>query len=229
MLYKLKITDEHDIDVLIQPQMEWVELTGSRKSLTVPKHVVFMDAAGLGLEEIIVHDDIEFLYCPDNNLTSLVLPAHAHAVNARDNQIHTVTCSMDPTRLMSLDLCNNKIKDFTVRLPDLMDTVWFADNPDIADQSRGSRIKYQRFIIDNTDLCTFIDTDLFQESYYPEHIRSRFYALCRLGMTYIDIEKLHSDRHFLNCLIAHEPSEDHKDYMYYYDTITSFRRYPIYD
>lgn len=172
-----------------------LELFGILEELIVPPHIKVMICHSMSLKNIVCNDALEYLYCTDNKLETIILPNDILAVDVSDNKLTSIKVKDKLTSLCCLYINNNLIKDLDIYLPESMFHFDMADNPP------NMKIKYANFMFGRSDIFTIIDGDFDTTICNDklnrfEHVRGRLFDLCRNGITYIDINRLDNDEYF---------------------------------
>jgi hypothetical protein len=138
----LKDVTAETIDRITIPE-HVVDLTldGYLQYYTLPDHLTTFECSGLGLESLTLNDRLEYLFCYDNPMTTLELPADILCVIVSNNKLTKITARQPLTRIETMDVRNNQFGDFDLKLPYGMSGFWMAGNPNM-------RIRHMDFLFE---------------------------------------------------------------------------------
>lgn len=190
------VTNKNYNSVTIPEYIIELELFGKLDELVIPEHIKIMICYSMGLKNIICNDALEYLYCADNELETIILPDDILAIDVSHNKLTSIKVKNKLTSLCSVSICNNLIKDLDIYLPESMFHFDMEGNLPM-------KIKYANFMFGRSDIFIIIDGDFDKVICNDklkrfEHIRGRLFDLCRNNITYIDINRLDNDRYFFS-------------------------------
>lgn len=200
----INITDESFTNYIIPFHVTDITLRGKLNEFTVPDHVINLDCCDLELTKLNLNDNLLELVSTGNNLKEIILPNNIQFVYIPDNNIRKIKVKNSFTQLTALYIQDNLITDFDIFLPNTMHMFICYNNP-------GIKIKYLNFLFPDEYGCSMIDHDidyyLDYKLVYYEHIQARLFGLCQAGCTYIDITKL-EDYDYYESMIRVSGSSD---------------------
>lgn len=187
-------SDDNFYTFKIPEHVHELEICGTMKKLIIPDHVTDIICSFMNLEELHIGDKVEYLYCNDNNLTTVYLPETLLAADISDNKINKIIIKNELKYIQYLYVQNNQIEDFDIRLPQTM--AWFD-----MDNNPNMKIKYLNFVFGGSEIFNIIEGDFDRvlcnnQLINKEHIRARLFDACNAGNTYIDINRLKKDKYF---------------------------------
>lgn len=166
-------------------------IEGSLIEYVIPDSIVDFQGSNLGLKDIIVNKNLEWLTCRHNELKTISLNENIKAVYLDDNKLEDITAQGKLNSIMFLSIQNNKIKNFDLLLPNTVESFDIEGND-------GIRIKYLDFIFscdENDRVIGIIDGDY---KYvlgngilaYDLFTRNQVAQWCYTGRKYIDLNSL---------------------------------------
>ena len=172
--------------------------------LIIPEHIIAIVCENLLIDEIICNKNLEFLNCPYNNIKTITIPDNLLILDISNNKLENIYVENNVNCLHMLDISNNNITDFTLKLPKCMNSFYIKGNP-------GVKIKYWDFIFRGSESIELIDSDI-DEVFFNGELRRDYKLLDRLDdlhevleyITYEDITKKWK-KHFKN--ISYDPKE----------------------
>lgn len=189
----ININDDNFRYHLIPDFITSLELVGQLSIFTVPENITTLICDNIGLNEIILNNNLQRLYCFHNNLTNIVLPDNIIYVDVSNNKITSISAKDVLTKIIYLDIRDNFIQDFDIKLPLTMWCFLCKNNP-------GIKIKYLNFMFAQSDMFLMIAHDLTDMFLNNEFLRNRLFKLCNAGCTYVDIYKLDDNTYYNNTL-----------------------------
>ena len=159
--------------------------------LIIPDHIIDVECCGKEVDEIICSscNKLKYLFCHDNNIKNITIPSNLLVLDIRNNILENIYAENNITNLHMLDISNNNITDFTLKLPKSMANFYIKNNP-------GIRMKHWNFVFGISDSLKLIDSDI-DEVFFNGELRRNYKLRDRLEdlhemleyITYEDITK----------------------------------------
>ena len=184
-----KDVDESNVNKLynLPKHIEEIELIGKLNHFDTPYGLNVVDCNNMGLQTIHISDDLKWLFCSCNEITEIELPDDIEMAVLSDNKLVKIKARSQLTSLKCLDISNNMITDFDIKLPQTMEIFYMRGNPE------NMRIKYLNFVINDYDNLNcagdFIDI-LGDGILLQEYARTILGQRCFLGRKYIDLKRM---------------------------------------
>lgn len=179
------VTDHNIKSLSIPCSVTHLEINGSLKSYRVPPRIENLEICDVGLNEIILSEDIRWLTCTNNNLTHIELNRDIECVELADNKLSVITAREPLTKIKLLDIQDNNMEKLDVKLPNTMQAFYMVGNPEL-------KIKYMGFLLN--DYNDVIDGDfvdiLGNGLLYREYVRVKLGDKTYQGAKYVDIKSL---------------------------------------
>lgn len=114
-----------DIDAIVFPaDVDTVMVSYSRiERIRIPEGVTSCLLSRIGLQELYIPDSVEYLYCSNNFLTALELPADIIVVEANFNHLQSVVFRKPPTAIARLLLNENWLSELEFDPPESLEVL----------------------------------------------------------------------------------------------------------